>query len=245
MVKPTDAVIGPPGAPRPEAAGGAAEGGGPGGMDMDMIRRMQQLMKDTLHLEYQLDVIDYTRRNFVHADMDAESFAKMQQDRGETFEMMILQQFMRAMSGAGEEEAPNPADALGQDPKQMLRDAIRLLTRPDMERQIKLFVARQLDTMDDQLTGDMPGMTVILTERNKVAMKVLADTVAAGRRRISLFYGAAHMPDLARRLREMGFQPVRTEWQMAWDLRIRHDQPSAIEELLMEAVDGLEALEIE
>ena len=37
----------------------------------------------------------------------------------------------------------------------------------------------------------------------------------------------------------MGFKPVGTEWRMAWDLKIRDDQPSAIEEFIL---DGLKVL---
>ena len=76
---------------------------------------------------------------------------------------------------------------------------------------------------------DGPNGSVILTERNKAAVKVLSDTVKAGKKKISLFYGAAHMPDLSKRVREMGFKPVgAVEWKQAWDLRIRADQPSAV-----------------
>ena len=76
-------------------------------------------------------------------------------------------------------------------------------------------------------------------ERNKAAMNVLSDTIAQGKKKISLFYGAAHMPDFAKRLEAMGFKPVATEWRMAWDLKIRDDQPSAIEEFIL---DGLKVL---
>jgi hypothetical protein len=71
-------------------------------------------------------------------------------------------------------------------------------------------------------------------------VKVLGDTIKAGKKKISLFYGAAHMPDLAKRVREMGFKPAgAVEWKQAWDLRIRADQPSAIEQLLNDVIDGL------
>jgi len=73
---------------------------------------------------------------------------------------------------------------------------------------------------------------VIVTERNKAAIEVLKKTMAAGKKKISIFYGAAHMPDMARRLEEMGFKAVRTDWQMAWDLAIRGDQPSMAEKML-------------
>jgi hypothetical protein len=226
--------------PAPEAIRRkAAEGGeGPG----HPIGQLQRFLKDTLNLEFQLDVIDYTKQNFVHADMDREAFEKAQAERGESFEMLMLQQFMAAMKN------PQAAGGLAggaDDPEKMLRDMVKLVTRPDMERQLKTMLAKQMDQMQDAAMGlDGPGGSVILTERNKAAVKVLHESVKAGKKKISLFYGAAHMPDLAKRVREMGFKPVgKVEWKQAWDLRIRADQPSAIEELLNGFIDALEGSE--
>ena len=45
-------------------------------------------------------------------------------------------------------------------------------------------------------------------------------SIAAGRRRIAIFYGAAHMDDFDQRLQEdFGLQPRETVWLEAWDLR--------------------------
>src|SRR5690349_17258663 len=49
------------------------------------VAQLQRVLKDTLGLDYQLDDIDYTRPNFVHADMDAETFERLQDERGESF----------------------------------------------------------------------------------------------------------------------------------------------------------------
>jgi len=84
-----------------------------------------------------------------------------------------------------------------------------------------------------------PG-SVIVTERNKVALDVLKHTLDSGKRHISIFYGAAHMPDMSQRLRDMGFTPVSTEWETAWDLTIRSDQPSAAERFLKELLHALD-----
>ena len=208
--------------------------------DAHPIAKLQRFLKDTLNLDYQLDVIDYTRKNFVHADMDREQFEKAQAERGESFETMMLQQIIAAMKNP---QAARGALPNGEDPEQMLRDLVKLVTRPDAERQMKTFVAKQMDQMQDAAMGlDGPGGSVILTERNKAAVKVLEDTIKSGKKKISIFYGAAHMPDLAKRLREMGFKPDgKAEWKKAWDLHIRADQPSAIEEVLNGLIDALDA----
>jgi hypothetical protein len=183
--------------------------------------------------------------------MDREAFEKAQAERGESFATLMLKQLMHAMQNP--EAAAGPAAAM-QDPDAMLRELVRMVTRPDMERQVKLLVARQLGQMEDAAMGlDGPDGSVILTERNKAAMKVLGDTLAAGKndpaakakKKIAIFYGAAHMPDLAERLGAIGFKPVAAEWKLAWDLAIRADQPSMMEELFMGALDALEEPMIE
>ena len=236
LVKEKDAPLPGPGAIRRKTEEGGGDDGPAGGMKA--VGDLQRLLKDTLNLEFQLDVIDYTRKNFVHADMDREQFEKAQAERGESFETMMLQQLMAAMRKPAPEALPAGGDA-----DEMLRDLVRLVTRPDMERQVKTMLAKQMGQMQDAAMGlDGPGGSVILTERNKAAVKVLEETLKAGdKKKISVFYGAAHMPDLAKRVRELGFKPAGpAEWKKAWDLTIRADQPSAIEQLFMEAIDALE-----
>lgn len=220
MVKPKDSPLPAPGVEAPASD--------------NPISFAQHLMKDVLNLSFQLDVIDYTKPNFVHADLDKEAFEKLQQERGETFEMLFMKQLLQAFNN------PPPEQAAGQDADQTIEQLTGLLTRPDMDHQIKLLVARQFDEMEKSGKGfDALGGTVILGDRNKAALKVLADTLAQGKKRISIFYGAAHMPDLAEHLRAMGFTPVSCTWNTAWDLTIRPDQPSAMEKLLSEAMHQL------
>jgi hypothetical protein len=244
LVKEKDAPLPAPGAARREAEAGGEGGDGPAG-GMKAVGDLQRILKDTQNLEFQLDVIDYRKPNFVHADMDRQQFEQAQAARGESFEQMMLQQLMSAMTKPMPEALPG---AGGEDADQVLRELVRLVTRPDMERQVKTFIARQMGSMQDAAMGlDGPGGSVILTERNKAAVKVLEETLKAGdKKKISVFYGAAHMPDLAKRVRELGFKPAGpAEWKRAWDLTIRADQPSAIEQLFMEAIDALDEPEEE
>jgi hypothetical protein len=67
--------------------------------------------------------------------------------------------------------------------------------------------------------GGEEGSTLI-TDRNGAALEVLSEQIAAGKERIAIFYGAAHMDDFDRRLREdFELQPGETVWLEAWDLR--------------------------
>ena len=220
LVKPKDAAVPMPGVPREST---------------NAIAQLQGFLKDTLNLQFQLDQIDYSAPNFVHADLDAETFTKMQEERGETFAQLMLQQLMKAMT------TPPPAAMDPAAADEALEDLVRMFTRPDMERQVKLFVAKQLGQMEEHALGlDGPNGSVIVTERNKAAMKVLENVLKDGKKDVAIFYGAAHMPDFAERLSAMGFKPVATEWRMAWDLTIRYDEPSAVEKVLMDMLKGLD-----
>jgi hypothetical protein len=217
MVKPKNAAIPQPNQP-----------------SKSVIGKFQHFLKDSLNLEFQLDVVDYSRPNFVHADLDAETFAKMQAERGETIFTLMIHQMMNTMSKGDGAANLNAEDLPG--------ELIAMLCRPDAERQGKLLLARHMGDMEKAAAGlDGPDGSVILSERNKAALKVLAKTLGDGKKHISIFYGAAHMPSMSETIqKDMGFKPVSVEWRMAWDLSIRADRPSMIETILR---DGLKVLD--
>ena len=218
---------------------GGAPGAVPQNREPNPIGEVQRLMKDTLGLTFQLDVVDYTAKNFVHADLDAETFERLQREKGQTFPELFLKAFMKAMTDP-EAAAKQNALAGADDPEQMLRSLIRTFTRPDAERQLKLLLARQMTTIEEDASMFGGENSVILHDRNAAALKVLETTLKdPAKKQIAVFYGAAHMPDLEKRLKEMGFTKAATEWRTAWDLKIRADQPSAIEQLLEGAVEEL------
>ncbi|MEA2736676.1 MAG: hypothetical protein QOE14_3127 [Humisphaera sp.] len=187
------------------------------------IAQLQRFLKDRLDLSFQLDEVDYTPKNFVHADLDAETFQQMQSQRGESFASMMLASLLKTLS--------DPA-AIRQFEDEPI-DVVDLMTRPDGERQIKLLLARHLGDFEKEAMGmNMLDGTVILTERNKAVMRALDESLATGNKEIAIFYGAAHMPDLAKQLEQRGFKPTETKWRAAWDVRIRDDQPSAFQKLI-------------
>jgi hypothetical protein len=198
----------------------------------DFVSESQQLLKRILNLEFQLDVIDYTKPNFVHADLDKETFQKMEADRGESLLSLMVQQAIAAWS--------NPPQGMADDPNADYRELVQLLCRPDGERQLKLILAKQMDDLEAISAGlDGPGGSVILTERNKAAMATLDRTLAAGKTNVAIFFGAAHMPDMSKRLAERGFSPVNVQWHRAWDMTVRPNEPSMAEKLLNGLIDSM------
>ena len=187
------------------------------------VAQLQRFLKDRLDLSFQLDEIDYTPKNFVHADLDAETFQEMQSQRGESFASMMLASLLKSLS--------DPAAVRKFEDEPL--DLVDLMTRPDGERQIKLLLARHLGDFEKEAMGlNMLEGTVILNERNKAALKVLDESLKDGKKDIAIFYGAAHMPDLAKQLEQRGFKPHQTRWRAAWDVRIRAGEPSAFQKLL-------------
>ncbi len=176
------------------------------------VSQMQIGMKSMLGLEFQLDLVDYTAANFVHADMDARTFSRLQKEKGENFFTLMLQSVLQEqqmrLSGTTQ-----PLSAF---------DLIRAFSSGDSTHALKWLFAQQLDQMEVMMLGMDQGMdgkgSVIVTERNRVAMNVLRDELKKKKRRIGIFYGAGHMPDLEKRLGRLGFRKVREEWILAWDL---------------------------
>lgn len=185
------------------------------------VSQLQIMMKTLLGLEFQLDRIDYGKKNFVHADLDPESFAKLQADRGETIFGLLLR-------AALEEQG-----RLSTDPDAALNPFSLLfaLTSEDSAHQLKFLLGQQMSQMESMLadidqSADGRG-SAILSGRNEHAMKVLDEQIARGRRKLALFYGAGHMPDFEKRLIELGFRQVTEHWNIAWD--VRRKKPAASE----------------
>ena len=177
------------------------------------VSQLQIGMKTLLELEFQLDRIDYQRTNFVHADLDPDSFAKLQAERGES----ILGLLFKAALEEQRRLAADPSSAV--NPFSLLF----ALTSKDRGQQLKFLLGRQMSQMEDLLAGldasaDGQG-SALLSGRNQHAMKVLAEQIAKGRRKLAIFYGAGHMADFEKRLLAQGFVQKEEEWLVAWDIR--------------------------
>ena len=200
MVKPKDAAAPAPGA---KPAGG-------------MVSMFQRFLKDVLELEFQLDAIDYSAPNFVHADLDAETFLALQEKRGESLVSLMLRSMITEMQRQQQGGGAPPVSVF---------ELLAAMNSPDSARQYKLLLARQFNGVEAQIAGLEGGEgTVILTERNKAALRVLKQTLAEGKKNVGVFYGAGHMQGIeAGLVDEMGFRKVGTEWRVAWDMTASAD----------------------
>lgn len=190
---------------KPANAGAPAKGKKAGG---GMITFFQRFLKDTLELEFQLDGIDYTKKNFVHADLDAETFEKMQDERGESLLGLMLQQMLRELAKGAEGKGAAGADM-------NLMDLIDALNSPDRAKHLKMIMGKAFGESEGEMGFQN---TVLVTERNKKALSVLKESIRGGKKNIGVFYGAAHMPDMESRLTLMGFKRTAMEYRVAWDM---------------------------
>lgn len=213
MVKPADTEL------------GAAEPGG----GLNLIHMLQKAMQTVLELDYQLEGIDYRAENFVHADMDLETFMRRQSERGEGFLQLMLRQMLRDMT--------RPPDPNYQPPN--LLEIMEAMGAPDRARRLKLLFARELTRMDDMLemfSGE-DGKSVILDERNEAAIEVLDERIEAGDRKLGVFYGAAHLKGMEQMLRQRGFHPVgEPEWLIAWDMTLDGSGKQRMREQVRQAI---------
>lgn len=178
----------------------------PAGTGLNLIGLLQGGMKDALGLAFQLEEIDYDRRNFVHADMTATEFSDSMKSREESWMGTFMQ--MWAASTVSQDAAKQQAQLL-----QVLFASDRQLALKRMLAESMIDQARVLEVLADE-----EGSTLI-TERNRKAMSVLEDELDDGAGNVALFYGAGHLPDFHRRLGdEFGFELQAVEWLDAWDL---------------------------
>ena len=188
----------------------------PGGKPTGALGSAQQGLTQMLGLEFQLDRVDYTAANFVHADLSPKEFDAAMRKRGESWWSMFMKLMKEGMARAEREGGRAGNDVT-------FGEMFGILFGTPEARQLKLrrIMAEQFTDME-ALTAAFGGEqgSTLITDRNAAALRVLREQIGRGRRRLAIFYGAAHMADFDRRLRaDFGLQPRETEWLEAWDLR--------------------------
>ncbi len=169
---------------------------------MAMLGNVYGMISKLLKLQSQKDGIDYTAKNFVHADLSLEEFEKLQAEKGES----LLGFAMQNAQNGGKRGAKQP-------------DMQKLLTAvlSGNANGIKLELVDTLGGAADQMAG-MMGQSVIIGDRNKACLKVLIEQTKAGKKKLGIFYGAAHFPDMEKDMLKMGYKKTGHRWLTAWDI---------------------------
>ena len=171
---------------------------------------LQTGMKDVLDLKFQLDEVDYSPANFVHADISGEDFVEDMKQRGDSFVGMFAR-----MMGAG---------LAAQNSKKGSTQQAEMIAAALAKDTIKLrrVMAEQFESMESQMAGmaDKNGKSTLLTERNTKAFQVMEKEIRAGKKKLAIFYGAGHLLDMHQRLlRDYKTTQTKLEWLDAWPLK--------------------------
>jgi hypothetical protein len=168
------------------------------------------LMSSMLDLESQLKCVDYHKKNFVHADLSFQAMLDTAKGRGEsgmTLGLAVLADLFKQQNTTGQKKDKTSTDDI---------DLTAALLSPVL---LKRQMARQ---MANNMELGPTLQALLVADRNKKACAVLTDEITDGKTKIAIFYGAAHMPDFDKRLREQfGLQRQGQEWLTAWNLRDR------------------------
>ena len=172
------------------------------------VSMIQTAMSRFLDLTFQLDVIDYTRPNLVHADMSPEQLAESMRERGESVWTILTRMFVYAMT---QEDSGSMSEAR----------LLAALLNKNRALAVKRVVAEQFRDMEGSISAlEGPKGSALISGRNQVAIKELRKAIDAGHRKIAIFYGGGHMSDFQRRLKDdFDLVPIETQWLVAWDLK--------------------------
>ena len=189
---------------------------------------LQPALAKALGLRFQLESIDYSADRFVNSDLTMEQLAGVMR-RGE--------------AGAG--PGGGPAGELGVGDLMAVMDGSSwagLMARfgvafieasPKLRATVRLVLIETLGAVEgdpSQAEGMPPQMRglmeVLIRERNAAVIGDLRRVIERGRssRRarlasVAVFYGAGHLPDLERRMREeLGYRTGPEEWFTAFDV---------------------------
>ncbi len=173
------------------------------------LSAIQNGLSDLLGLEFQLEVVDYTPKNFVHADMTAEEFLKRVAQRGD-----VAGVFSRAMLHSLSQDSSQQSGRIEGRLFGSLFTKNKTLT---LKRIFAEEMVNQMDTSMWIISGDEG--SAIISDRNAIALKRLREQIVAGKEKIAIFYGAAHLKEFAQSIQnDFQMKKTKTEWIVAWDL---------------------------
>lgn len=175
----------------------------------DPLSLVQKKMAAMLGLAFQQDHIDYTPDNFRHADLTLEEFREAMK-----MEEKSTEQVLESLYEGNEAQGIPGSEGLSS------LSMLRILTvgptekeREYLKNQSALMLIHSTDP-SQEIQGD-----VLIGRRNERAVQFLRERLEKGDKKVAIFYGAAHMPDLSNRLRKLGFKAMGRSWLDAWTLK--------------------------
>ena len=182
--------------------------------------------------------LDYSKDNWEHADLDLETFQALQKAKGESLLSLAVRLWAASLRSLWKASPVRVLQSLlpiplvahlvlhgalsASEEKPLSRSpVVQALLNFDVSSGLKLLLAQQMcgdDASTGLVTAPDAQHSVILGDRNAAALATLDAALASGARRVAIFYGAAHCPDLEHRLASgpLAMQRVGQEWLPAW-----------------------------
>ena len=187
------------------------------------LSMLQKGLRNSMDLTFQLDLIDYAPANFVHADMTPEEFKKSMDERGESMLSIMFDMMVSGMKM--QQEAMEAEGAAAAAPNV---DLVKAFRTGEGRHTLRMLFASQLEQIELMAAGGKAGEGTdggtLIVGRNEKCLEVLMREVAAGKKKLGIFYGAAHLPHMEQRLvGDLGFTKIGHEWLVAWDCKRRPD----------------------
>jgi hypothetical protein len=182
------------------------------------LSMLQNGLKNSMELTFQLDEIDYQAKNFVHADMSPAEFARSMEERGESLLSIMFDMMMSGMHAQAEKAEKDAAEGKPQPSV----DLVKAFRSGEGRHTLRMAFATQLEDIETMMAGGKA--STLLEGRNEKCLEVLERELKAGRKTIGIYYGAAHFPHMEQRLvGDLGFKKTGHEWLLAWDCKKRPD----------------------
>lgn len=183
---------------------------------LNFISYIQEDAAKALGLSYQMDGIDYLAPNLTRGDCSSVEFIQNLVLNGDIpffFVDLFIQSF--SIDSLGRLEGAFVALACSDD----LRLTCKRLLAADLNESSVSDVKKETRALDGDNSGT-ERQNIIIHYRNGKAFEALRQELQNGKSKIAVFYGAAHLPDLGKRLEEqLGLkrnpEPM---WIQAWNL---------------------------
>ena len=206
------------------------------------VSEMQLSLARSMGLVFQLEAIRYDRAHFRNSDLSSE--ALMTRLKGGPLKAgRSGKNGSEGKSEKGDQRSKELMEALSGNSfvLNFLGKALSFFGKdPKFRALMKLAIVETLGAIEGDVTRlaessgpDMEKfMKVLLEDRNTIVFRDLRKVLKGKNppKEIVVFYGAAHMPDLEKRLVEkLGFQPKRDDWLVAFGVNPKEAGLSAFE----------------
>ncbi|MBK1832467.1 hypothetical protein [Roseibacillus ishigakijimensis] len=169
------------------------------------LRGLYGSFASTMQLVEQIHHVDYSKSHFVHADLTRQEYEKVTAGRDDDLLAFALESNVKATELTGK-----PFGGLN------MSLVMRAMLSGDGTG-LKLEYMKLMEQGDESAAA-ITGQNLIIGDRNDKCFQVLAEQRKAGEEKVAIFYGAAHLPDMERRLLADGFTRRSHRWLTAWEV---------------------------